>query len=393
MTKLIISLYCVLLTTTVYSQTGVDSLLSQVGRNNKAIQANREYQLARKAEFKTGLTPYNPKVEYDYLSGSPASAGNQRDFTVTQQLDFPTVYRSKRKLSDQQSIQSDLQHRVFTQDILLNAKLEALELIHLNKQSLELKRRLSRTNQLVSDFQKKLDKGDAIILDVNKARLQLLNIRQDVMMNDNAIRQTLTRLKEFNGGTDVTLTDTIYPPVTVLPDFKTLDSLIERNDPILQVFEQEQLIRQQQITVQRRLNLPKIETGYHSQGILGQTYKGIHGGISIPLWENKNRIKAAEANLSYANFNAVNHKLEHQLENRQYFDQLEVRRSAMAEYRTLLSSLNNVALLDKALRYGQITIIEYAQDESFYFDSYSKYLQLEAEYHKALARLYKYTLD
>ena len=388
-----ISLYCLLISTTVFSQTGVDSILAQVSKNNKAIQANREYQLARKAEFKTGLTPYDPKVEYDYLSGSPAGAGNQRDFTVTQQLDFPSVYRSKRALSNQQSLQSDLQHRVFTQDILLNAKLEALELIYLNKQAMELKGRLARTQQLVSDYQKKLDQGDAIILDVNKAKLQLLNIQQDVMLNDNTIRQTLTRLKEFNGGMDVTLTDTIYPLVAQVADFKTLDSLIERSDPILQVYEQEQLIRQQQIAVQKRLNLPKLEAGYHYQGILGQNYSGIHGGISIPLWENKNRIKAAEANLNYANFNTINHKLEHQLENKQYYDQLEVRKNAMKEYRTLLSSLNNTALLNKALQYGQITIIQYAQDEQFYFDSFSRYLQLEAEYHKAIARLYKFTLQ
>ena len=72
--KLIISLCCLLISTAGYSQTGIDSLLAQVSKNNKAIQANREYQLARKAEFKTGLTPYDPKVDYDYLSGSPAGA-------------------------------------------------------------------------------------------------------------------------------------------------------------------------------------------------------------------------------------------------------------------------------------------------------------------------------
>jgi outer membrane protein TolC len=248
---------------------------------------------------------------------------------------------------------------------LLNAKLEALELIYLNKQGVELKRRLARTQQLVSDYQKKLDHGDAIILDVNKSKLQLLNIQQDVTLNDNKIRQSLTRLKEFNGGMDVRLTDTIYPLVAQVPDFRTLDSLIERSDPILKVYEHEQIIRQLQITVQKRLNLPKIEAGYHYQGILGQTYSGVHGGISIPLWENKNRIEAAEANLSYANFSTINHKLEHQLENKQYFDQLEVRKNAMAEYRSLLSSLNNTALLNKALQYGEITIIQYTQDERF----------------------------
>lgn len=48
-----------------------------------------------------------------------------------------------------------------------------------------------------------------------------------------------------------------------------MDSLIEANDPLLKVYEQEKEIEQKQITVQKSLNLPKIETGYHSQGILG----------------------------------------------------------------------------------------------------------------------------
>jgi cobalt-zinc-cadmium efflux system outer membrane protein len=393
MIKLIVSLSCLLVTMAAHSQTGVDSLLAQVKRNNKGIEANRQMQLARKAEFKTGLTPYNPTVEYDYLSGSPVGAGNQRDFIVNQQLDFPSVYSSKRKLSDQQSTMAEFQLNVFSQDLLLEAKLEALELIYLNKQAAELKRRLSRTKQLVSDYEKKLEKGDAIILDVNKARLQLLNIKQDVMLNENTIQKSLTKLKEFNGGLEVRLTDTIYPVTPLIPGFATLDSLIEKNDPILQVYEQERIIRQQQIIVQKRMNLPRIEAGYHYQGILGQSYKGVHGGISIPLWENKNRIKAAVANLAYADFSAVNHRLSHQLENKQYYDQLEVRKSAMAEYRTLLSSLNNVTLLNKALQFGQITIIQYALDERFYYDSYSRYLQLEAEYHKAVAKLYKFTLN
>jgi outer membrane protein, heavy metal efflux system len=71
---------------------------------------------------------------------------------------------------------------------------------------------------------------------------------------------------------------------------------------------------------------------------------------------------------------------------------LEVRRATMAEYHQLLPSLNNTTLLNKALRLGQITVIQYFQDESFYFSSYDRYLQVEREYHKAIAQLYKFAL-
>jgi outer membrane protein, heavy metal efflux system len=375
-----------------FAQNDVDRILKEVKANNKSIQANKKYWEARRAEFKTGLTPYDPLVEYDYLFGSPMGAGNQKDFSVTQRLDFPTAYKRKRELSNTQIAQTDLQQRVHRQDILLQAKLVTLEIIYLNKKAAELRRRLANTQQLVQDYQKKLDKGDVIILDVNKAKLQLLNINNEVALNSNEIQVATTKLTELNGGVSIIVSDTTYLATPAVPDFATLDSLIEAADPILKVYEQEKEIMQKQIAVQKSMNLPKIETGYHSQGILGQSYRGAHAGITIPLWENKNRLKAAQANLDYATTNAQTHIIEHRMENKGYYDQLAVRLKSMQEYNQLLVTLNNTALLNKALQLGQITIIQYFQDEAYYFSAYDKYLQMEWEYQQALARLYKFQL-
>ena len=144
--------------------------------------------------------------------------------------------------------------------------------------------------------------------------------------------------------------------------------------------------------LQKAFNLPNLETGYHSQGILGQSYRGFHVGMAIPLWENRNRLKAAKAELDYATEAALAMRLEHRMENRQYYEQLEVRRQQLQEYRDLLQSLNNAYLLEKALKLGQITVVQYFNEESFYYSNYDKYLQVEMEYHKALAQLYKYLL-
>jgi outer membrane protein TolC len=375
-----------------FAQFDVDRVLKEVEANNKSIQSNKKYWEARRAEFKTGLTPYDPQIEYDYLLGSPVGAGNQRDFSVTQRLDFPTTYKRKRELSGSQIAQTELQQKVHRQDVLLQAKLVSLQIISLNKKAEELNRRLVNTQQLVQDYQKKLDKGDVIILDVNKAKLQLLNVNNEVALTLNEIQVATTRLIELNGGVPIQVSDTTYPATPTVPDFDTLDSLIEANDPILKVYEQEKEIMQRQIAVQKSLNLPKIETGYHSQGILGQSYKGAHAGITIPLWENKNRLKAAQANLDYATTNAQTHIVEHRLENKGYYDQLEVRIKSMQEYKNLLSTLNNTELLNKALRLGQITIIQYFQDEAYYLSAYDRYLQMEWEYQQAVARLYKFQL-
>src|SRR5829696_8899345 len=151
-----------------FAQADVDSLVKQVERNNKSIQTNKKYWEAKQAEFKTGLSPYDPQVEYDYLFGSPAGAGNQKDFSVTQRLDFPTTYKRKKELSNTQIAQTNLQQGVNRQDVLLEAKLVTIQIIYLNKKAAELRRRLANTQQLVQDYQKKLDQGDVVVLDVNK---------------------------------------------------------------------------------------------------------------------------------------------------------------------------------------------------------------------------------
>jgi outer membrane protein, heavy metal efflux system len=370
----------------------VDSVLKSIERNNKSIQSNAKLLDAQRAEFRTALTPYDPQVEYDYLFGFPGGSGNQREFSVTQRLDFPTVYKKKRALSNAQIDQTGIQEKVFRQDILLEAKLTVLDLIYLNKKAVELQRRMSGTEQLVLDYQKKLEKGDVIILDVNKARLQLLNIQNDVRLNENERRIVTTRLTALNGGVEIAVTDTSYPALPQIPSFEILDSLIEANDPVIQVYEQDKIIRQQQLDVQKAMNLPKIEAGYHSQGLLGQSYRGLHAGISIPLWENKNRLRAAQSRLDYAVANAETHRLTHRLENRGLYEQLEVRERAMREYYGLMTSLNNTELLDKSLRLGQITVIQYFTDQSYYYSAYDRYLQLELEYQKAVAELFKFQL-
>jgi outer membrane protein TolC len=227
MKKLISYLIIFFQSVTVNGQTDMDRVLKEVEVNNKSIQANQKYWEARREEFKAGLTPNDPQIEYDYLFGSPAGAGNQKDLSITQRLDFPTVYKKKRELAGQQIAQTEIQKQVHRQDVLLQAKLIALQIIYLNKRSAELSRRLARTKELVQDYEKKLDKGEVIVLEVNKAKLQLLNITNETALNNNEILGATTKLTELNGGLPLFIRDTTYPDIPGMPDFETLDSIIE----------------------------------------------------------------------------------------------------------------------------------------------------------------------
>jgi outer membrane protein TolC len=377
---------------TVAAQQQLSYVLQQVEKNNKSIQTNKNYWALKQSELKTGLTPYDPVVEYDYLYGSPVGAGNQRDLVITQRFDFPTVYKRKRELSNRQVVQTDFQLQVFRQDILMEAKLLTLQTIYLNKKEVELNRRLQNTQKLLTDYEKKFERGDATILDFNKAKLQLLNVENDVRLVQNEKQVVLTKIAALNGGEQLQITDTLYPLQPIVPDFEILDSIIEANDPILKIYEQEKKVWAQQMVVQKSMNLPKIETGYHSQGILGQSYRGLRLGITIPLWENKGKMHAVKSGLQHAESAAVSNVLEHRFENKQLYDQLAIRQKVLRDSKALLTSLNNTTLLNKALAMGQINIIQYFYEESFYYTARDRYLQAEWEYQEIVAKLYRFEL-
>ena len=393
MKKLIhIILPLLLSTMKVGGQTTIDSVLVSIEKNNNTIFANTKYWEAKKLEYQTGLTPNNPKVDYDYMIGSPSNAGNQTDFSVTQSFDFPTVYARKKQLANEQTKQAEFQLNANRQTILLEAKLICLELIYHNKLNTELTIRKQNTEKWLSAFQKSLEKGEGNIMDVGKAKLQLIEINAALQENTSVRNERAQKLTELNGGIAIEFTETDYSTITIMQDFETLESEIESKDPMRKYLEQEKVIGQGEVALSKSLTLPKIETGYHYQAILGQRFNGVHFGLTLPLWENKNTVKAKQAELIMNEATLQDHINEHYYHIKQQYEKMRNLKITLDEYETLFSSLNNVELLDKSLAFGEISSIEYFMEMTYYYEALKNYLKTELKYNKVVAELYKYQL-
>ncbi len=375
-----------------YSQSNIDTILSEIAKNNKTIQANTQYWNAQKVQYKTGNSLYNPTVEYDYLKGSPANAGNQTDIVVTQSFDFPTVYGKKNQLANQLVIQADLQLKAANQELLLEAKRICIELVYRNKLQIPLTKRKEATEKWLANFNKKLASGDGTILDVNKAEIQLLEIKKQFQDNASAIAKLNEQLTSLNGGTAIVFSDVTYFDVPIFPNFETLEKEIEELDYVRKTLEQEKVIAQKQIDVSKALALPKMEVGYHYQGILGQTYNGIHTGVSLPLWESKNTVKLQKAKMTFAESALTDHKNDHYYEIKQSYERYESLKSILSEYEKINKSVEPIGLLDKALSAGQISVLEYFVELNYYNDTFNSYLEIEKEYYEVIATLLKYKL-
>lgn len=376
----------------VNGQSNLEAVLVSIEKNNKSLKSDRQYWEAKKLEYKTGLTLPNPMVQGQYLFGSPKAAGDQTDFFVVQPFDFPTIYKKRRELAAVQGAISTSEFAIGRQEILQEAKLVCLELIYRNKLKAAHNRRKLELEKLQSDFQIKLNKGDGNILDVNKTKLQLLEINQLNIENNVEIQKLQMHLIQLNGGQVVLFQDTIYPMQPELTTFEQVEMEYETTDPMRQSLEQEKLIAEKQLDLSKTWRLPKFEVGYHYQGILGQRFNGIHAGLTIPIWEQKYRKKEQQANVLFINLKLQSHMNEHFFEIKELFDRQVTLKKSFNEYSVVMSSINNITLLDKALRLGEITVIEYFLETSFYQNALLHLLKLEKEYHVTLAEILKYKL-
>ncbi len=387
-----IACFMMLFASNIKAQNNIENVLLKIERNNKSIKANQRYVDARNLQYKTGITLQNPSVEYEYLNGSPANAGNQTDFLVKQSFDFPTAYSKKKQVAELQIEQTDFQLTAIRQDILLDAKQTCIELIYFNKKQIELDKRVKNAVGLYSDYQKKLSNGEANVLDVNKAKLQLINLQNDIRFNSSQINQLNQRLTELNGGIPIEFNDTIYQTPLKVSEFNLLMDSIEVNNPTLKSLQQEGEINQKKVELTKAIALPKIEAGYRYQAILGQQYQGVHLGLTIPLWENKNTVKFQKAQTIFSEVKIEEHKNQHHSEIQQLYEKYENLNITLTEYKHILVTINNTELLEKALQLGEISSIQYFMEINYFYSSFDKYLELEKEYYLVIAELHKYQL-
>ncbi|WPP51856.1 TolC family protein [Catalinimonas niigatensis] len=376
----------------VEAQNTVEEVLGAVEQNNPTLQARRQYVEAQALSFKTDIYLPNPMLAFEYLPGTPAEAGTQKDLTISQAFDFPTTYFRKKDLAEAQINQLSFVLDSLRQQVLLEAKQLCLNLIYARKRQAVFNQRLSNAKRLVQDYERRLAEGNANILEVNKAKLLRLNLNNDLALLESQIVQLTEQLTALNGGEEMLFTVTSYPEMDDIPEFEVLEPLTEANDPTLNYFEQQQEISQEQLSVNRALVLPSFQAGYRYQAILGQQYNGFMAGVSIPLWEDKNKVKLAQAQINWSNQAVTRERTEHLYTNRRLYEKQQTLQNTLQEYEGLLSGLNNTALLEKALRLGEISSIEFFMEIMYFYEGEDKYLSLENEYQQTVAELLKYQL-
>lgn len=385
----IISSALLTLTGEVQAQNGIEQVLKNIESNNKELQANAQLIASQKLEAKTDNNLPDPTLSYAHLWGSKDKSETIGELVVSQSFDFPSLYVTRNKLNRLKAGTYDSQASIFRQDMLLQAKEVCLDIIMLRQQKHILEERLSNAEELAKMYAKRLQTGDANALETNKINLELLNVRTEASLNETALRNKLQELNALNGNIPVVFEENQYPAIPFPGDYQIVKSEVMAADRTLMALGNESLVARKQIAVNKSQWLPKLELGYRRNTETGVPFNGVVVEVSFPIFENRNKVKIAKAQALNIDLQKDNATLQVESQLAQLYREAKTLHASMEEYRKTFQSQQDLELLKQALAGGQISMIEYFVEVSVIFQSHQNYLQLENQYQKAMARIYK----
>lgn len=366
----------------------IADVLQSIERNNKELQAQLQLTEAAKMEVQTQNSLSDPTIDYSPFFAKGVDGVASSELVVSQEFDFPTLYAARRQSGKLQQEVLDRQQQAVRRTILLDAKNLCLDLIRLNQEKALLDARKKNADELLTLFEKRLQEGDAGILEVNKIKMERMNVQTEVTQNNAAHRTALQSLLAMNGNLPLEFTADTYPQIEKISDYNALYDEIMLTDADLLASDASARAAAKEVSVNKQNWLPKLSVGYRRNTSLDEKSNGFLIGGSIPLFSNRKKVKIARAQEVGARLQLDNARLQAEATVQSRYNEVLQLQEAMKAYDVPLMH-ETLDMLKQAVMAGQLSIIEYYVEVDGVYRNLQAYIQIENQYQKLMADIYK----
>ncbi|MDH5474946.1 MAG: TolC family protein [Cyclobacteriaceae bacterium] len=372
--------------------TDITRVLLEIEQNNKELQAYSSLMESKKFELKSGNNFPDPQVGAYYLPWGEHNSGDYTEFQVSQSFEFPTIYGVRKGLIEKWQGQTELEYASNRQSILLTAKKAILELVYLNKRITVEQTRVEQAKKVVEQVQELFEKEIVGILEVNKAKIAWVQEQFKVEQIETNKQNILLHLKNLNGGVEISFTQPNYVESLTLAEMDSIWENKKLSDPVFKILKLQEEVALEQIKLSKNESLPNLTTGFNYQGVSGSNYSGIYGGLSIPIWSNRHKVKAAKAKYLYQQFFSDAQSITSYIDFQKQYNDYLILLSKFQEYERTLNGINSDILLLEAYELGEISFMTYYIELQFYRQAYDSMLEMEKQLIQLKADILKHQL-
>lgn len=369
-------------------KSGWESWMAQIAQNNTTLKALHRQMQASVLANGSNLSLTDPEAEVAYLVGTPKGVPNRTNVSLTQSLDWDVLLGRRRALAKANNQVAYNDYRRAVQQVLTEADEQFTSLVYYNKLCGELSQRQTLAEEIERLYQQKFERGDINQLEVNKVRLNASVCRADWARANNERQQILANLQRLNGGHAVAFTDTIYPLAgKALPPLVDFQSALAGSLAV-QTAQAAVAQSEAEIKVAKAEGLPALTVGFQGEYIKQNNYSGLSLGFSVPIWGNsRKKIRKAEAELAANRLTVDDVIYQERAQVAKLYASAQQLQQAANALQKDMQLMNNDQLLRRSLELGQISLLDYLLELSFYYTARTSQLEAERDAQLAVSAL------
>ena len=277
---------------------------------------------------------------------------------------------------------------------MLEVKQAMIDVVYSAKNMMLTRQMTDTIASMCAISRKAMEGGEITRLDMNMMEIVRIGMEEELRTAVADFDDKVAALTVLNNGRDCSalverLTD--YPDEMILP-LESYQRQITENDPMIQAGRKQMKTDENMVRASQMMSYPGVSVGYTYENEGDERWHGVTFGLTLPIFSNRhatsksrltamqNRLKAETA-LNEATVMIENDR-------RKALDLY----SNYTKYDKVINGDDNIALLRKAYRAGQMTCIEYLTEVKFFLEARRTFLQTEYLYHLALARLNRYSM-
>lgn len=332
-------------------------------------------------------------MEWEHKWVSHTGGTQTNEVSVTQELDWSVISGQRKTLSRKKNELAEITFLQTRNSVLLQAEKKLIELSYYYRLLDELHTQLQDADSLTQTYKTMLENGNGNILNVNRSQLNSVAIQTEIKNINTQKEVVMEELSGLNGGKPVNYKERFTFRQPELPeDFDTWFKEIINHVPELRYYQKDIEVKKQSLQSTKTDMIPGLSVGYAGEINESERLHGFILGMSIPLWENKNKLKKSKQDIITAQSNEYDAKQRVYSQLKTQYTQVIALRHSLHFQKDAIDRLNTTSLMKEALQKGEINLMDYLTEIARYYEFRKNLLITEKDYLMALADLYAFEL-
>lgn len=360
-----------------------DDIVKDLEVNNISLQSLREESIAEITSTRIEGNLPATDVEMEHVW---SGRGGERKWSVgiAQEFDFPGVYYARNREIKARREALDLKYRASLTDLVIQARELLTDVAYCNK-AIELETMIVEEMKSICEFlERSYSNGESTILEVNRAKIELANNMVKLRGLNDRRMESLRQLKAM--GCDIGTGQDVGYRMASLGSLDEYHAKIETNTAVAYY---QQLKRAEILGSKTRVRemYPGFKVGYVHEYEEGTSFDGFSIGLSLPLFSNRGKRALSKSLKLKAELDEAVARIERESVIDVEYSKAKSSKDLIDILGPVFNGTSHAALLGKAYRGGQMSVIDYLREVTYFRESEWDFLELEMEYFKSLNRL------